>query len=258
MRIAMLLAALALSAAGGAGALEIHLPPETATYKPSELPGYQLVQRNCMTCHAAQYASSQPPASPRAYWEATVRKMKKPFGAQFADEDVPAMVDYLVKTYGASGAPQQRSPPWPSPQPLPLFLLRLPAARMSRLCWRPMAAWHAMPSTRKWSAPALRKWPPNTGARMAPLPWQRISAAAAPANGDPCPCRRSASSAMPRLPPWQNTSSPVKSPRSPAAIYRRIPMRQPFGRRMGATPAPCHSTWSARFPLLSLTLFINE
>ncbi|MDO8051818.1 c-type cytochrome [Janthinobacterium sp. SUN211] len=96
-----LLAALALSAAGGACALDIHLPPETATYKPSELPGYQLVQRNCMTCHAAQYASTQPPASPRAYWEATVKKMKKPFGAQFDDADVPAMVDYLVKTYGA-------------------------------------------------------------------------------------------------------------------------------------------------------------
>lgn len=97
----ILFAALALSAAGGACALEIQLPPETAAYKPSELPGYQLVQRNCMTCHAAQYASTQPPASPRAYWEATVKKMKKPFGAQFADEDIPAMVDYLVKTYGA-------------------------------------------------------------------------------------------------------------------------------------------------------------
>ena len=97
----ILLAALALSAAGGACALDIHLPPETASYAPSELPGYQLVQRNCMTCHAAQYASSQPPASPRAYWEATVKKMKKPFGAQFDDADMPAMVDYLVKTYGA-------------------------------------------------------------------------------------------------------------------------------------------------------------
>ena len=97
----ILLAALALSAAGGVYALDIHLPPETATYAPSELPGYQLVQRNCMTCHAAQYASSQPPASPRAYWEATVKKMKKPFGAQFDDADMPAMVDYLVKTYGA-------------------------------------------------------------------------------------------------------------------------------------------------------------
>ncbi|MGK5043573.1 c-type cytochrome [Janthinobacterium sp. GB1R12] len=101
MLIRTLAAAVALMLAGSAGALEIHLPPETATYKPSELPGYQLVQRNCMTCHAAQYASSQPPASPRAYWEATVKKMKKPFGAQFDDADMPAMVDYLVKTYGA-------------------------------------------------------------------------------------------------------------------------------------------------------------
>lgn len=102
MRMNSLIAALALAAAaGGACALDIQLPPETATYKDSALPGYQLVQRNCMTCHAAQYASSQPPTSPRAYWEATVKKMKKPFGAQFADEDVPAMVDYLVKTYGA-------------------------------------------------------------------------------------------------------------------------------------------------------------
>lgn len=100
MPIRTLAAAVALMLAGSAGALEIHLPPETATYKPSELPGYQLVQRNCMTCHAAQYASSQPPASPRAYWEATVKKMKKPFGAQFDDADMPAMVDYLVKTYG--------------------------------------------------------------------------------------------------------------------------------------------------------------
>ncbi|MFD2271293.1 c-type cytochrome [Undibacterium arcticum] len=86
---------------GGVLALDIQLPPETATYRPSQLPGYQLVQRNCMTCHSAQYVQSQPPASPRGYWEATVKKMKKPFGAQFPDDEVPAMVDYLAKTYGA-------------------------------------------------------------------------------------------------------------------------------------------------------------
>jgi sulfite dehydrogenase (cytochrome) subunit B len=39
--------------------------------------------------------------SPRTYWDATVRKMKQPFGATFLDEDVAAMVDYLVKIYGA-------------------------------------------------------------------------------------------------------------------------------------------------------------
>ncbi|WP_395400422.1 c-type cytochrome [Pseudoduganella sp. UC29_106] len=100
-------ALLALALAAGccvASAAEIVLPPETAAYKPSQLPGYQLVQTNCLLCHSAHYSQMQPPSSARAYWEATVKKMKKPFGAQFADEDIPAMVDYLVKTYGAEKA----------------------------------------------------------------------------------------------------------------------------------------------------------
>jgi sulfite dehydrogenase len=87
-------------AAFSALAVEINLPPETATFKASQLPGYQLVQRNCMTCHSAQYPATQPPSLGRSYWEATVKKMKKPYGAQFDDADIPAMVDYLVKTYG--------------------------------------------------------------------------------------------------------------------------------------------------------------
>ena len=91
----------ALCALPAAQALDINLPPETAVFKPSPLPGYELVQRNCMLCHSVHYVQSQPPMSPRSYWEATVKKMKKPFGATFADEDIPAMVDYLSKTYGA-------------------------------------------------------------------------------------------------------------------------------------------------------------
>lgn len=84
-----------------AHALDISLPPESAAYQSSPLPGFQLVQQNCLICHSAQYAQYQPPSSPRGYWEATVAKMKKAFGAPFADADMPAMVDYLVKTYGA-------------------------------------------------------------------------------------------------------------------------------------------------------------
>ncbi len=90
-----------LLSAPGAHALDINLPPETALFKPSTLPGYQLVQANCMLCHSVHYVQSQPPQSSRTYWEATIKKMKKPFGATFPDADVPAMVDYLVKTYGA-------------------------------------------------------------------------------------------------------------------------------------------------------------
>jgi len=95
------LAAVLAVSAMPAMALEITLPPETAAYRPSDLPGYRLVQQNCMTCHSAQYAETQPQTLNRAYWDATVKKMKKPFGAPLRDEDIPAIVDYLVKTYGA-------------------------------------------------------------------------------------------------------------------------------------------------------------
>jgi sulfite dehydrogenase len=92
---------ISLMAAASAFALDIQLPPETAVFKPSVLPGYALAQRNCMTCHSVHYIQSQPTTSPRGYWDATVKKMKKPFGAHFSDADIPDMVDYLVKTYGA-------------------------------------------------------------------------------------------------------------------------------------------------------------
>jgi sulfite dehydrogenase len=88
------------------------MPRETATYRQSDLPGYALVQRNCLTCHSAQYVSTQP-RLPRAYWEATVRKMKSPFGALFPDEDIPAMVDYLSKTYGSEGPAASPAAPTP-------------------------------------------------------------------------------------------------------------------------------------------------
>jgi hypothetical protein len=95
------LALATLLGAAAAHALDVTLPPETAQYKPSDLPGYRLVLQNCMICHAAQYVQTQPPTLPRSYWEATVKKMKAPFGAPFPEEDIPTMVDYLVKTYGA-------------------------------------------------------------------------------------------------------------------------------------------------------------
>lgn len=91
-----LLLGLALPAA----AQEITLPQDTAVFAPSDLPGYALVRQNCLVCHSAHYVLYQPPESDRDYWDAVVRKMRHPFGAFFADEDIAPMVDYLVKTYG--------------------------------------------------------------------------------------------------------------------------------------------------------------
>jgi len=94
----------AVSGSSHARPVEIKLPQETASYKPSTLPGYNLTLQNCMICHSAQYVSTQPSTSTRAYWDATVKKMKKPFGAPLKEEDIPAIVDYLTKTYGAEQA----------------------------------------------------------------------------------------------------------------------------------------------------------
>ncbi|HJV24577.1 MAG TPA: cytochrome c, class I [Aromatoleum sp.] len=104
MPICKIVRTLVLTAAtwtSGAHALEIALPPDTVTYEQSDLPGYRLVQQNCLICHSAHYVAYQPPSSPRAYWDATVKKMKKVFGAPVTDEAIPEIVDYLVKTYGA-------------------------------------------------------------------------------------------------------------------------------------------------------------
>ncbi|HEX2531609.1 MAG TPA: cytochrome c [Burkholderiaceae bacterium] len=100
MEAKILLSAALVIVAVAASALDVTFPPETATLKASNLPGYQLAEKNCMACHSTHYMQMQPTSS-RKYWDATVKKMKQPYGAQFPDEDIPAMVDYLVKTYGA-------------------------------------------------------------------------------------------------------------------------------------------------------------
>ena len=86
-------------------AVEIELPSETAALTPSPLPGYALAQAMCGTCHSAEYPLYQPPASPRAYWQATVVKMQKVFAAPLPDSAIDPIVDYLVKTYGNERAP---------------------------------------------------------------------------------------------------------------------------------------------------------
>lgn len=83
-----------------AAAKSIELPPDGVQLKPSTLPGYAKSQTNCVGCHSAEYMLYQPPTAPRAYWEAMVKRMKQVFHAPIEDADMPAIVDYLVKTYG--------------------------------------------------------------------------------------------------------------------------------------------------------------
>ena len=91
---------LALGIGALADAKTITLPMEGPPLKASPLPGYAKAQSNCVACHSAEYMLYQPPTAPRAYWEAMVTRMKVVFKAPIDDADMPAIVDYLVKTYG--------------------------------------------------------------------------------------------------------------------------------------------------------------
>ena len=83
-------------------------PPSTTLHTlrlPSEdvplpdLPGRAKVAAACVACHSPRYVLDQPPL-PRKTWEAEVDKMRRTYGAPVADEDVPAIVEYLVAVRG--------------------------------------------------------------------------------------------------------------------------------------------------------------
>ena len=96
-----LVAALALCGSTFAVTKVIQLPADTEQLKPSPLPGYAKAQAQCVACHSAEYMLYQPATAPRGYWDNMVKRMKLVFKAPINDEDMPVIVDYLVKTYGA-------------------------------------------------------------------------------------------------------------------------------------------------------------
>lgn len=84
-------------ASGGAHALEITLPPETATLRPEAAPGAQSAVQ-CFMCHSVDYISTQP-AMPLGFWDAEVKKMVGTFGAPIAADQIPLIVQYLNEAY---------------------------------------------------------------------------------------------------------------------------------------------------------------
>lgn len=66
-------------------------------------PNRDLYLANCVTCHSQLYVLMQPPF-PRATWIAEVDKMKKTYGAQMEDKNMPPIVDYLVSIRGTPPA----------------------------------------------------------------------------------------------------------------------------------------------------------
>ncbi len=61
--------------------------------------GSDAINNNCLACHSAGMVLNQP-ALPASAWQAEVSKMINVYKAPIAEEDVAAIVDYLVRTKG--------------------------------------------------------------------------------------------------------------------------------------------------------------
>ncbi len=57
------------------------------------------IRRHCALCHSYDYIATQPRLS-RTGWAASVEKMRAKYGAPISTNEVPALVNYLVKNHG--------------------------------------------------------------------------------------------------------------------------------------------------------------
>ena len=80
-----------------AAPLTYTLPDETAALKPGS--GSEVAQNSCLTCHSADYITSQPPKKGRPFWDAEVQKMIKAYGASIGDKEAKEITDYLNEAY---------------------------------------------------------------------------------------------------------------------------------------------------------------
>lgn len=77
--------------------LSVELPASDRMFPDG--PGADAINNNCLGCHSAAMVINQPPL-PRSAWQAEVGKMRSLFKAPVDEGDVPAIVDYLVRTKG--------------------------------------------------------------------------------------------------------------------------------------------------------------
>lgn len=87
----------AITIVADAAPLTIELPNETAVFR--QAPGADLANAQCLTCHSAEYVSTQPPM-PRAFWKGSVDKMIGKYGAPVPADQIEALADYLSQNYG--------------------------------------------------------------------------------------------------------------------------------------------------------------
>ncbi len=62
-------------------------------------PGVETAESKCLSCHSADYVTTQPPRMGASFWEAIVAKMTKSYHAPISETEAKEIVDYLSSTY---------------------------------------------------------------------------------------------------------------------------------------------------------------
>jgi cytochrome c5 len=79
------------------GVVSVTLPAPVEAFPGG--PEAEPARRRCLLCHSSDYVYTQPKLT-KAQWTSEVTKMIKVYGAPIPDDDVPAIVDYLVVQNG--------------------------------------------------------------------------------------------------------------------------------------------------------------
>jgi cytochrome c5 len=79
--------------------LKLDVPTSDAMFPAG--PGSDAINNNCLACHSADHVLNQPSLS-REAWQEVVDKMIRAYKAPVGPDDAKAIVDYLVRTKGAS------------------------------------------------------------------------------------------------------------------------------------------------------------
>lgn len=72
---------------------QVDLPADLEEFP--DRPGVAAVSANCTACHSAGMILTQPPLS-RKQWTAIITKMQTTFHAPVVEDDIPAILTYLV------------------------------------------------------------------------------------------------------------------------------------------------------------------
>lgn len=73
------------------------LPEENAAFRSA--PGVEAARNNCLSCHSADYVSTQPPGLGQKFWQTVVLKMVKAYNAPISESDRALIVEYLSRAY---------------------------------------------------------------------------------------------------------------------------------------------------------------